>query len=756
MQNRLRINLKLKLYQFILIFIVAIIFQNHSTNSTIIKFTNSSQNPFAIKNINNNFILKNYDRTSTFSGKLKEIENNLIHSNRRQRFNRDTYNHQTLATTTTKGKKNVKLIQLNEIIKNAINFNANPCDNFYEYACGNTINSIMVRDITTSTTTGTIFNRADIKRTIENYLYVDDENNLSDVEIKAKEFYKSCKESRNVGLLKNTELYRNTGGWPILENNWNETSIFNTLLEFSKIGQNHFFQHKISLQNNKRVIEIFTTLSGRLDPNEFNRTTYELLQDIGINKRMKEILIEELLEFEQERDNIAEYKRRRSNIRLNIIEYSIDDFQVKFPQFNWSEFFKNIIGKSIRSNDILIVYDEIVFMKILDFIKNSNPVKVSNYFWSNYLKSTTTRDCVDLLKKYFNPVYMTILERPSYNKFDIIQLFSEIRKSFDSIRHEFPQKCHIESAADSQNSNVYLNRQLNFLLHGDVKLNTQYESLQVNQKNFYENLERCNTFLTTTQSRYKSKIIDFYNLFKNNLNLVIRNRDAIMSTNFGSIGINLASEMIKGENKTLSALLSCYNPNAFSITPTDTQDDNVANRKNNKKSMLYRNFYTNFPTCSDLDNLLKGEIRGEGLSESKPISESDENIIKQDFLINYFAEKQSFLGLKSWIQFVNKNNGQDSIRKLEYEVLDEFKNLTNEKLFFINAAKRKCNQVYENTGLYRMITGSNDRTQTGDRRQRQQMEIENITKNFINKYFRRFFKEFDVIFQCPSRDTLSC
>ena len=185
--------------------------------------------------------------------------------------------HEHKKTTKPLPKKDVCLtkhcIAASHRIFQYMDENVNPCDNFYDFACGGfTKNQIIPEDLTRWTIFNTIGKKIDYqgRKLLESPIN-EEEDFESDQ--KAKIFYKSCMQLEKIDELGSEpikKLLAKVGGWPVVEGDkWNAKnySIWDQNVKMLHLGYSSDYIFEVSIDadsknNSHRVLQLDQTSLG--------------------------------------------------------------------------------------------------------------------------------------------------------------------------------------------------------------------------------------------------------------------------------------------------------------------------------------------------------------------------------------------------------------------------------------------------------------------------------------------------------------
>ncbi|XP_049822741.1 neprilysin-2 isoform X3 [Aethina tumida] len=256
--------------------------------------------------------------------------------------------------------------------------NVDPCDDFYQFTCGNFLKKTNIPDDKSSVTSFSI-----ISDLLQEQLRSMIEEPISETEPKpfqlTKKLYRACMNKtriEEIGLSTIHQIFKDLGGWPLLEGStWNEGE-FNwreSVYKFRKVGYSvdYFidFSVGIDLKNStKRIIDLDQASLGLRREfliKGFNeklvKAYYDYMVDIavifGADREKAKTELRESLEFEMKLANISLPSEKRRNATSLYNPMTIDDLQKNFPSIPWNEYMNTLLAPdtSVQPGEIIIV-----------------------------------------------------------------------------------------------------------------------------------------------------------------------------------------------------------------------------------------------------------------------------------------------------------------------------------------------------------------------------------------------------------------
>ncbi|XP_039948098.1 uncharacterized protein LOC120766572 [Bactrocera tryoni] len=362
-----------------------------------------------------------------------------------------------------------------------------PCQDFYGYVCGKTVNSTKEQF------------EARLQREQEKFdkfLSANNNEDLLDAELKLKQFYDSCKNARSVEELKESFMYKQSGGWPAIDGSAamlrrrRGKTWMDVVGAFHEAGINYFFTQRVEIKSNKRTVYLQVEDVMRTTLRKFEQLVGEVFAEYGVDVDRGRLIALEILTFERNRREILKDEQQEDDTEYNYVDFKASNFGASV-QIDWDKYFKSTLGKSLKPTDMVVIHKKNKLSKLFQFLQQTTLTRLLNWIWIDYLMDKSAPHCQELAKQFFEPVHQHIVEHAYLDKVQMAQLYSNIGRAYDDAL--LPTAWIDEMS--QQNSHLFLGRAMHLTLNGDESLDADYANLQISNRNFYRNLEKVQRML---------------------------------------------------------------------------------------------------------------------------------------------------------------------------------------------------------------------------------------------------------------------
>ncbi|XP_072019295.1 neprilysin-1-like [Amphiura filiformis] len=303
----------------------------------------------------------------------------------------------------------------NEILTN-MDPTVDPCEDFYEYACGGWKKRTVIPD---DQPRFGIFSelvdklQIECKKLIESPISEVD----SDAVVKAKNFYFACMDEErinNIHLKPIQLLIQRLGGWPVLNDGEydEDTWVLEEILAKIRIetNSNFLFFHAVNVDaknSDAHIITIDQPLLGMSSRDYFLQDItdknlnayYSYMVDITseFNDRSAEDIekeIADVLDFERQVANITVPEMLRMNTTLLYNRMSISHLQTTVTQFDWLRYF-NLIMKSIDNpigeEEEILSFSPVYVTAMGDLLAKTPKRILANFFMWRVVDNTVSQ-----------------------------------------------------------------------------------------------------------------------------------------------------------------------------------------------------------------------------------------------------------------------------------------------------------------------------------------------------------------------------
>ncbi|XP_031627155.1 neprilysin-2-like isoform X2 [Contarinia nasturtii] len=307
-----------------------------------------------------------------------------------------------------------------------------PCDDFYEFACGNFHKYASIPDGKNA------FNAySKVEELVQLQLRKIFDQPLPPNESKAfrlvKQFYSSCLNETLIeerGLQPLFEILDSYGGWPVVKGDaWKEDDFdwINT------VGYIFGLDVAADMKNSSKYVLYITEsdhdlhreflIEGMSDPDV--ELYYNIMVDnaviLGANEIQAKEELQEALEFEIRLAKIEMSREEARNITLLYNPYTIKELQLSYPYIPWLEYINLMLpnGINVTENETIINTAPTYFEKLENILNSTSKRAIANYVLWRFVLSTSQaltaklrnaglimsrerwRECVDLTSTNF-------------------------------------------------------------------------------------------------------------------------------------------------------------------------------------------------------------------------------------------------------------------------------------------------------------------------------------------------------------------
>nr|CAH7760506.1 unnamed protein product [Callosobruchus chinensis] len=261
-----------------------------------------------------------------------------------------------------------------------------PCDDFYQFTCGNFLKSTNIPDDKSSVTSFSIISDA-----LQEQLRAMIEEPIKPGEPKpfqlTKKLYKACMNKTLIeaeGLNTIHGILRQLGGWPVLEGmEWDEGEFDwrRSVYKFRKLGYSvdYFIDFSVGVDvknSTKRIIDLDQASLGLRREfltkgleDKIVKAYYEYMVDIavlfGADRDAAQEELRQSLEFEMKLANISLPSEKRRNATALYNPMTMDQLQEAFPSIPWIEYMNNLLAP-----DTQVTHDEVVVVSVPAYIRD--------------------------------------------------------------------------------------------------------------------------------------------------------------------------------------------------------------------------------------------------------------------------------------------------------------------------------------------------------------------------------------------------
>ncbi|OWF55370.1 neprilysin-like [Mizuhopecten yessoensis] len=443
-------------------------------------------------------------------------------------------------------------VQAAASVYNNIDFSVDPCDNFYNYACGNWRKTHVIPEHRTYLARFSVL-REEVQVTLKYLLEGESLPGEPKAVQYARKMYKSCINITNIeerNLSAAIDLLDSFGGWPALDDRpggyWNEDS-FDLSLLLSKLMlyyNNPLIGFYVSVDSkNSSARMIFADQPGLNMPgrsfflkgrNDEKLLAYEnlvksVLLDFGADPVTVDEDVNDQIEFEIALANITIPSNWRRNSEDLYNKYTVGELATTFPEptkfkFVWKEYINNVFGMEninmhIQDDEPIIVEEPRYFDKLFVTLEQFSKRTVANYvIWSimqnrivnlpsrfdnmmtEYNKVLTGRvgsgprwqKCTSYVNNNFGTAVGRLYVEEKFDeeaKSDMNLMIDGIQKAYGELLEELTWMDDYTKTLAKEKAN-YMQRKIGYddFVLNDTVLDAGYQNYSMTEDNYFENI----------------------------------------------------------------------------------------------------------------------------------------------------------------------------------------------------------------------------------------------------------------------------
>jgi len=291
-----------------------------------------------------------------------------------------------------------------EIMASHMDTTTQPCDDFYQYACGNwEKNNPIPSD---KIAYGTFEMLREALDEVLRKLLTSEDSKVEPAVLKTRYFYQSCMNEKVLNERKETPLLNvleRLGGWSVLNDNWSEKGFDwvtlaahlrkynNDILLSEWVGPDIKDSEHYILQVDQTSLGLPTRDYYLLEENRVYLEAYhnymvELLTLLGTPYTSALSHAKLLIDFETSLAEITASPEDRKNISELYQRMTIGDMAHKFPKINWELYFNIILEKNVSSSEPVVVFAEDYITRLVVLVENTKPNVLNGYLLWRFVR----------------------------------------------------------------------------------------------------------------------------------------------------------------------------------------------------------------------------------------------------------------------------------------------------------------------------------------------------------------------------------
>ncbi|CAL1540751.1 unnamed protein product [Lymnaea stagnalis] len=455
-------------------------------------------------------------------------------------FTRDLqFRDQLRRNTTSKVCMSKNCVNTAAQIMWGMDFTADPCEDFFQYACGQWNKKHVIPEEKPSYST---FDKVhdDVQIILRALLEEPKTPKDSGAIVKAKILYKSCLNTSQIeekGDQPIRDVIKEVGGWPVIDNAWSQDDfVLEDVLGKmrGKYGLPVFFNCAVGADDKNSTVNILQMDQAPfgLPSKEYyihpdhvqHRLAYrKLMQDVatylGASGPSVKPQLDALMEFETKLANVSRPMEERHDTGALYHKMTVRELQKLIPRFNILQYLRGFLTNNITEDEPIVVFASPYIQSAVTITAETDKRTVANYItwrlvmelvpemsevfqqaYNQYkqaisgVKRKPIRwiKCVEFLNDRMGMVVGALFIRDNFKKESkdtALEMIHNIREAFNELleENEWMDTKTKEFAKEKANA---MNERIGYpdFIADPVQLDARYEGLQVIEDNHFQNL----------------------------------------------------------------------------------------------------------------------------------------------------------------------------------------------------------------------------------------------------------------------------
>uniref|UniRef100_A0A8C0A0W1 Neprilysin n=1 Tax=Anas zonorhyncha TaxID=75864 RepID=A0A8C0A0W1_9AVES len=482
---------------------------------------------------------------------------------------------------------------------------AEPCNDFYQYACGGWLKKNVIPETSSRYSNFDIL-RDELEVVLKDVLDTPKSNDITAVQ-KAKTLYSSCINETTIdsrGGMPLIKLLPNISDWPVATNNWEssygaawtaETAIAELNSRYGKKVLINFFVGTDDKNSTTHIIHVslpgwhsladyISACSAYVD---FMISVAKLIlqeRNISFNETQISEEMKKVMDLEKEIANATTKSEDRNDPLLLYNKMTLAQLQNNFSLeinhtvFNWSKFINNIMSTvqiKVENTEDVVVYDPEYLTKLKSILNKYTPRELQNYMAWRFvmdLVNSLSRNYKDTRNAFRKALYGTTSETAVWrrcanyvngnmenavgrlyveeafagdSKHVVEEMIADIRDVFIKTLDEITWM-DLETKKKAEQKATAIRERIGYpdeIMTDDNKLNSEYQELNFKEEEYFENIIQNLVF---TQKKRLKKFSPNLLFPAGILQPPFFSASQPKSLNYGGIGMVIGHEITHG------------------------------------------------------------------------------------------------------------------------------------------------------------------------------------------------------------------